>query len=258
MITKDGKFKIRITSLILCCSILASLFFLFTTKPNQTVHAVMSGHSSNYCTVELNDYIKKNIPDGYEKVENVKDFYDTSGKLAEKWQLIRTKKKVSQQFILAEREITSSEINRLKKITFSLSAGEGSSTSSIKGSFLGGGGGAWVGFDICGWGAEVAITGTYEKETLTTKTTEQGKTVTFTVFDVTQPGKWQLVQVVEGYEYRLMRFTVQQVKATRPVKNKKGKVTGYESYVDHYAWLHYRTEAFQTNVSDYFTIQEVK
>lgn len=257
MVTRYKHFKVSLVAVLLFCCIAVSAIFCFMSTPAQIAHAAMSGHSSDNCMVELNQYVNKNTTSNYQKIDGVKNYYNSNGELVEKWQLIRTKKTKTQSFLVAEEVVTLADLTR--DYSFTLSAGTSNGTTDIKGSMFSVGGGVGTSISIFGVEvAEIAVTGTYSEEMTNTTTNEQARTVTFTVTDVNAPGTWHMYQVVEGYEYKLMRFTRQAVKSTRKVYDSKGNYVGNETYTDHYAWKHYRTDTFQTNIGDYFTISKVK
>lgn len=255
MVTKHKHFNVALIAVLLLGCIAISTIFCFIGTSTKTAYAAISGHSNDNCMVELEQYVNKNMTSDYQKIDGIQDYY-YNNEIVEKWQLIRTKTKKTQYFVVAEEIVTAS--NLTKNYSFTLSAGSANGTTDIKGSMFNIGGGVGGAIKIFGMGIELAITGKYSKEMTTTTTNEQAKTVTFSVSNVNAPGVWRMYQVVEGYEYKLMRFTKQAVTMERPVYDAKGNHVGTESYIDHWAWKHSRTDTFQTNIGDYFTIVKVK
>lgn len=239
-------------ALFLLCAMALILLSTFIS-PAMNASAATSGHSNNNCTVEMNNYIKNQLGDNYSEVGTVKNRTDSNGKVIEKWQLIVTKQLQSYKYVVAYTNVSSTEVSR--KISTTLKASSGSSNTSIRGSYFSAGGGVDVGVSIPIVDLEISeeFLLMYNKDITTKSTTEQAQSISYT-FTPTSSGRYNLYQVIQGYEYKLIRFTSQPVYDTRDVYDSKGNYSGTETYVDHYAWQHYQTMTFSTNVSDYFTV----
>jgi hypothetical protein len=251
IMTKRRVVRASLTTMLLLCFIVVSAMLLVFSKT-----VILASAATADSEVVMNTYIANNTPSNYQKIDGVKTV--TYNESQEKWQLIRTKATTEQAFNLAQEVITSANI--VKGSSFTLAAGNSSSTSTMRGGYFNVAVGVGIEQSIPIEGTkilEAQVVAEYNREKVNTTTLEQARSVSFTVSNVQTTGTWALQQVITKYDYKLMRFKRTPHYATENVYDKNGKVTGTNQYIDYYEWTYYSATTYSSNQSEFFRIQKI-